>query len=54
MKEWQQQLIFIRQKQVLIMLNFKYLLPEGLIYVNCQAKACVLHKRHNKINDPYT
>ena len=54
MSEWQQQLIYettLQRKTVKF--EIKYPLPEDLIFVHCQAEACVLGKRHSEINDSF-
>ena len=51
LKDWQQQLIF--ENKALQPIEYKYPLPKDLIFVHCQAEACVLGKYHSKINDPY-
>jgi hypothetical protein len=48
--DWQKQLIYQTwQGQI----KPQYPLPEDLMFVHCQAEACVLHKRKNDVNLPY-
>lgn len=51
LRDWQQQLIFENKNYQPI--EYKYPLPKDLIFVHCQAEACVLGKYHSEINDPY-
>ena len=48
--QWQEQLIYktLRWGQ-----RWKYQLPSDMIFVHCQAEACVLGKRKSDVNDPY-
>ncbi len=52
MRDWQQQLIFNEYIDT-VPSKIKYTLPKDLIFVHCQAEACVLGKHHSEINDPY-
>ena len=47
--EWQKQLIY----QTFPGFRGKYKLPDDLMFVHCQAEACVLHKRKDHVNLPY-
>lgn len=51
-RDWQQQLIFNEHIKK-VPEKIKYPLPKDLIFVHCQAEACVLGKYHSEINDPY-
>jgi hypothetical protein len=49
--EWQEHLIY--QTMNYPGKEYKYPLPEDLVFIHCQAEACVLHKRGSEVNDPY-
>jgi len=49
--DWQKQLIFDTTKHML-KLKITYSLPKDMIFIHCQAEACVFKKRHSDINDP--
>lgn len=48
--DWQRQLIYQTWKG---QIEPQYTLPEDLMFVHCQAEACVLHKRKSIVNLPY-
>lgn len=50
LKDWQQQLILNQHAH---MVEITYKLPKDMIFVHCQADACVVGKRHSEINDPF-
>lgn len=48
--DWQKQLIYQTWKG---QIKPKYPFPQDLMFVHCQAEACVLHKRKDHVNLPY-
>ena len=48
--DWQKQLIYQSWPK---QMRSTYSLPGDLMFVHCQAGACVLHKRKNEVNLPY-
>lgn len=52
-EDWVEELLFITEMKRRRYKEVTYKLPKDLIFVHCQAEACVLGKRHSEINDPY-
>lgn len=48
--DWNQHLIYLTNSSGN---QYKYGLPEDLLFIHCQAEACVLGKRASDVNDPY-
>lgn len=50
LKQWQQQLIY---RTNTFGQKWDHRLPKDMMFVHCQAEACVLGKRKNEVNDPH-